>query len=379
MNNESLSLYIHIPFCASHCHYCAFYSEVVQREAYEEYVQAICRELRMQAELYRDRQIVSIYFGGGTPSLLSVEQIARILDTCSRVFSFAEQVEITLEANPADRDGDDYRGYALAGINRLSLGVQTFADHLLLRLGRRHSSAQAQQSIRRAYRNGLHNISLDLMYGIPDQTPEDLAKSLDLVVHLPIQHVSVYGLSIEENTVFGGLWQRGALSLPDEHEEWQMYRLLQRVLPHYGLQKYEISNFARPGYESRHNLRYWQYLPYLGIGAGATGCIGGIRKTHAPAWQQYVEESRSGRFTYVEEEVLARATQQAEFCMLGLRMRTGIDAQAYHELFGESIEVRYGSLLTTLTREGWLQKNERGWQPTESGWALANQVMQQFL
>ncbi|MCI5837271.1 MAG: radical SAM family heme chaperone HemW [Veillonellaceae bacterium] len=372
-------VYMHIPFCATHCHYCSFYSEVVRPASYDAYVRELAGEIRQAGERDGRPPIDSIYFGGGTPSLLGAERIECLLAECRAAFTLLPASEITLEMNPTAQEAADLQAFREAGINRLSIGVQAFQDHLLQRLGRTHSAAEAKKVLRLAGRSGFRSLSLDLMYGLPGQTVRDFEKSLLTAVHLPVQHISVYGLSVDEGTHFGALAARGQLHMPTETEEWQMYRAMNRITANYGFQRYELSNFCRPGHAAVHNTKYWRGAPYYGFGAGAVGCRNGLRTTHAADWRRYVQHAEAGDYRPVECEVLSPEVCMEEYCFLHLRLREGICTADFKRRFGKEFESMYGSVCRSLLERRLLRRTAQGVALTAKGAALANPVMAEFM
>ena len=377
MNNKTLGLYIHIPFCRSKCGYCDFYSLAGKTD--ERYVQALCEEIRLRSPQFRNRICDSVYFGGGTPSMLSPESLWVIMDTLHQCFSIDRQAEITMEMNPCDMTADYLSAVKGMGINRVSAGVQTNNDTLLSFLGRRHTASEAAAASRRAYRAGIHNISLDLMYELPGQTVKDFEKSLLWAVHLPVNHMSVYSLIIEEGTRFGQLMKKGLLQRPDELESWQMYQAMCRILPHYGLERYEISSFARKGYRSRHNMKYWRLDDYLGLGPAACSRIGHMRFEDVPGIRQYIRALLSGQLPPEEKTELSVYEEIEEYCFMHLRMREGFSRKAFEERYGNPLETYYKDTVEVLKRQKLLREDEGMIHMTPHGAAIGNYVFEQFL
>ncbi len=375
----TVGVYIHIPFCESHCYYCAFYSAVERADVYDTYLDALLREMEARAEDIAAATVDSIYLGGGTPSLFGPERIGELLAACRRFFTVSADCEVTMEANPASLSVDDYRRYCHGGVNRLSLGVQSFSDRHLQRAGRLHTAHEARQAVQRAYRAGLTNISIDLMYGLPAQSSASFQHSLLTAVHLPVSHISVYGLTVEEGTYFGRLQQQGRLQLPSETEEWRMYQDMCRILPHYGFDRYEIANFARNGKRSRHNQKYWHYMPYLGLGAAATSFLGRQRRTNIADWKQYVAGTARYSSPY-ETETLTEEQLAEEYVFMHLRTRKGVDTVAFARRFGISFCDFYPpSVAAGLQAEGLLTQIGSTLRLTPRGMALANRVMAKFI
>lgn len=295
---KNFGIYIHIPFCRQKCFYCDFTSfraDQLDKKIYQHYTDALCQEMALYQELFPDICIDTIYFGGGTPSIMPQEFIQRILTQLQQLFFVKEDAEITLEANPGTVSMQKLTVYKQTGINRLSIGVQAVQDELLQRIGRIHTIEMAEQAVREAHDAGFKNISVDLIYALPGQTLPMLKESIAWALAQSIQHISLYGLQIEDGTVFGRLYDAGKLTLPDEDTAEAMYDFLVNTLPEHGYRRYEISNFALPGCESRHNLRYWHDMPYLGFGAAAHGYYGRTRTQNPADLKTYLERCAAHR------------------------------------------------------------------------------------
>ncbi|MBQ8960000.1 MAG: radical SAM family heme chaperone HemW [Ruminococcus sp.] len=319
---SSLGLYFHVPFCGRKCGYCDFYSVCYRKEQAELYIQAVLRNIRHYSDLSRCTD--TVYFGGGTPSLLSPEQLSMILDEVRRCFRLSENAEITLEANPSTLTAEKLEKLRKIGVNRLSIGVQSFCDEELKVLGRTHTAARAEQAVREAARAGFGNISCDLMLGLPGQDARSLTRSVGKMAELPIQHVSAYILKIEAGTPFD--CQQIRSSLPDEDAQSELYLRAVEMLENAGFSQYEVSNFARPGFESRHNCRYWKCQDYIGIGPAAHSCFGGVRFAAEPDLQRFAE-SPVQPVTVTDD----RPCGFEEQAMLRLRLREGLDLTKFPE------------------------------------------------
>ncbi len=372
-----IGLYIHIPYCVSRCRYCGFYSTTGAPT--ETYIDALLREAAMQKEEIGERSADTVYLGGGTPSRLPISFLARLLEGLDALFPFTSDAEITMEMNPSDMRADYLSATRALGVNRLSVGVQSFHDKLLAAIGRRHMAAEAKDAVRRAHRAGFGNISIDLMYELPGQTVRDFETSLLRAAHLPITHISVYSLILEDGTTFAKLAKKGKLPRPTEEESFAMYRAMERILPHYGFRRYEISAFARPGAESRHNRKYWKLDDYLGLGPAAASRIAHTRRTNRPDLPTYLEVLSKGKLSPAETEPLTREEEIEEYCFLHLRMREGIDKKDYETRYGESIETRYGAVILDLAKKGLIQETEDRIALTRRGVVLGNTVFEAFL
>ncbi len=367
-------VYVHLPFCIKKCAYCDFVSyENCLAEA-PDYITAVLAE----AEAYRGLAVDTIYIGGGTPTALPTEQLVRLLSGLFAVFCVDSHAEITVEANPGTADRHKFNVLAAAGVNRLSLGVQSFCDDELAALGRIHSAEEAQQAIYEAYAAGIQNLSLDLMFSIPLQTSASWLTSLQTAIQLPISHISCYSLTICDDTPFGAMVAAGQLSEPDDETDRRFYRDLCMFLKQNGLERYEISNFARPGYEARHNTKYWRHIPYIGLGAAAHSF-----------WQERRFENPAQPAAYYDVvyngaarpgESLTREDAMSEFMFLGLRLtQEGVSPKTFEECFGVSLQSVYGAQLEKLLRLGLLTHKGENFCLTDRGIDISNQVFCEFV
>lgn len=323
---KTTGLYLHIPFCKSKCRYCDFCSfPSAKQSAIEPYVNALCEEIKAYGDIghphtkaVREQTVDTVYFGGGTPTLLSPEQFTKILKTARQIFSVAEDAEITAECNPATADADYFQALRAAGINRLSIGAQSMQDNELRRLGRLHTADDVRKTVADARAAGFDNLSLDLMFGIPEQTEESFIGTLREVLALSPEHLSVYGLQIEEGTYF--FRHQNELPLPDEDAERAMYMKAIRILKENVIAQYEISNFAKQGFESRHNLRYWLRKDYIGFGLAAHSCLAATRFSNTENMEQYLAGNRRNEY-----ETVSRNDILCETVMLGMRLCQGVD------------------------------------------------------
>ena len=367
-------VYIHIPFCKSKCNYCAFNSKTSTDGERGAYVDALIDEIKNFAQIYT---LTSIYFGGGTPTILTLNRLEKIFNAVTEKFNVESSAEITIEANPGTVDEKFLRGLKSIGFNRLSLGAQSFNDALLKILGRIHTSKVAVETIKTA-RKIFDNVSVDLMYGLPRQTLADVKFDVELVTDLNVNHVSIYGLEVEENTKFFRLNEIGKLNLPDENICGDMYDYITEELPKRGYNRYEVSNFAKSGFESRHNIGYWTGEKYFGFGAGAHSYNGKIRTSNIAAVDEYVKKIRAGRDVSTLEEVVTESAAMEEFCFLGLRMTCGIDAEIFYERFNKNIFDVYGSVIEKNVRQGLLEVGEKILL-TKRGMKVGNVVFADFL
>lgn len=365
----ALGLYIHIPFCKAKCAYCDFYSLAHSEEKMDAYMAALLRHLEEVAPRAAGMQVDTVYFGGGTPSYLGAARLCRILQTVLRRYDVARDAEITLEANP-DSAGDwkELRRLRRAGFNRLSLGVQSTDDALLRRIGRIHTYEQVQQAVTAARKAKFTDLSLDLIYGLPGQTMEDWQRTLADAVALGPEHLSCYGLKLEEGTP---LWQqRQTLTLPDDDAQADMYLYTVAALGEMGYEQYEISNFAKPSKASRHNLKYWRMEEYAGFGPGAHSDFGGVRYGYVRDIDSYI----AGRLVLSESETDSTLARDYEYVMLSLRTAAGIDRQTFEKRYRQRFQPME-ALFEQYEKAGLASRTEGGWRLTPKGFLVSNSII----
>lgn len=365
----TLGLYIHIPFCKAKCAYCDFYSLAHSEEKMDAYMAALLRHLEEVAPRAAGMQVDTVYFGGGTPSYLGAARLCRILQTVLRRYDVARDAEITLEANP-DSAGDwkELRRLRRAGFNRLSLGVQSTDDALLRRIGRVHTYEQVQQAVMAARKAKFTDLSLDLIYGLPGQTMEDWQRTLADAVALGPEHLSCYGLKLEEGTP---LWQqRQTLTLPDDDAQADMYLYTVAALGEMGYEQYEISNFAKPGKASRHNLKYWRMEEYAGFGPGAHSDFGGVRYGYVRDVDSYI----AGKLVLSESENDSTLARDYEYVMLSLRTAAGIDRQTFEKRYRQRFQPME-ALFEQYEKAGLALPTEGGWRLTPKGFLVSNSII----
>ncbi|GAB2703740.1 radical SAM family heme chaperone HemW [Paenibacillus thermoaerophilus] len=374
------AVYIHIPFCTNKCHYCDFNSYVLKGQPVDGYLRALDREMELTAARTPPKGVSTIFVGGGTPTVLTPPQMARFLASVANRFGDREpDLEFTMEANPGTTDPDKLAVMREGGVNRISFGVQSFDNGLLSVIGRIHNTDDVYRSIEWARAAGFDNLSIDLMFGLPNQTIEQLDRSIDAALALELPHYSVYGLKVEENTLFHTLYNRGQLPLPSEETELAMYVRLMERMREAGYVQYEVSNFAKPGYESRHNMTYWRNLPYYGLGAGAHGYVGGIRHVNVKGIADYIAAAETGRFR-IEEELVSDEEAMEDFMMVGFRMLSGVRRSDFAAQFpGRSLDEAFGPSLEKLLREELIEPCEDGYRLTQRGLLLGNEVFGEFL
>lgn len=371
-----IGLYIHIPFCVHKCLYCDFPSYGGVCQYIPGYVEALCREIRAFSP--KGLQADTVYVGGGTPSLLSVSQLSQIMDALQQTFSLTGDAEITLEANPDSMDASYAAAIASLGINRVSLGIQSFDDRMLRFLGRVHTAAAGRQAVEDVWRGGIQNISIDLMYSLPHQTQAMVQQDMEMLSALPVCHASIYSLIVEEHTPLWAGLQRRAFSLPAADDVEAMGRVIHETMHRLGYEHYEISSYARPGRRSRHNCKYWQYVPYIGFGVSAHSFYQQTRWANIANIPAYIR--RAGRGSVTAERVpIDEKRAQEDYCFLALRMHDGISYTAFENQFGTTIEREFGPVLTRLFQQKLLEKTKDGCCLSDLGLGYGNYVFSQFI
>lgn len=373
------AVYVHIPFCKHKCFYCDFNTYAVQGQPVWDYLHALESEIRQTVEQVPPGQIESIFVGGGTPTILDTEQMSFLLDRLKQAFpDRSPSMEFTMEANPGTTAPDKLQVMREGGVNRISFGVQSFQNELLEAIGRIHRVDEVYQSIEWAREAGFDNLSIDLMFGLPRQTLDDIEQSVDKALSLKLPHYSLYSLKVEEHTLFHTLYEQNRLPLPEEEEELAMYRLIMERLIASGYQQYEISNFALPGRASRHNIGYWRNQSYYGLGAGAHGYVQGRRHVNVKAVQAYIAAANAGLPIHEQWEV-SREEAMEDFMMVGLRMNEGVSQKAFIEQFGMRLEEGFAQQLADCVRKGLLEQTAEGYRLTAVGRELGNEVFASFI
>ena len=407
MNKKKLEIYVHIPFCAKKCAYCDFLSFPGNMRMRREYTDKLLEEIRIQSSFVREYQIDTIFLGGGTPSILDAADITAIMGALKEHYDIAPDAEVTIEVNPGTVKMEGLAAYREAGINRVSMGLQSADDTELRYLGRIHTYDEFLKSFQRVRMAGFTNVNVDLISAIPGQTPESWRNTLKKTAMLKPEHISAYSLIVEAGTPFA---QR-ELKLPGEDEEYQMYEDTADILKRYGFEQYEISNYAKNGYECRHNIGYWKRTEYLGLGLGAASlvdeelwkCLCGeetsgsseregmdgteycsleqreYRFCNTRNLQEYLENSRKPRIIRRDVAALSEKEQQEEFMFLGLRMTKGISVQEFRGRFGKEIEEIYGKVLKKYEAMGFLEESGGFWRFTRKGIHVSNHILSDFL
>ena len=380
--DNNFGVYIHIPFCKQKCFYCDFPSFAGRERFIDSYLAALGRELELAAEKYGEQgrlKPATVYVGGGTPSLLALNQMEGLFAAIDKHINLDFVDEFTIEANPGTLTVDKLRLMKATGVNRLSIGVQSLDDDCLKTIGRIHTAQEVVESVRMAQEKGFDNISIDLMYGLPGQTMETLKASVEKALTLDVQHISIYGLQLEEGTVFSRQQEMGKLQLPDDEQVEIMYDYITEVLPLNGYTRYEISNYALPGFESKHNCLYWQDVSYLGFGAGAHSYWQGSRYENPADIEQYISRISGGEILGYMEEQVGEKEHMEEFCFLGLRMTSGIKKGKFKEVFNKDIHEVFGETIKEMKGKALLEETNTSLRLTKLGTKYGNVVFGGFI
>ena len=374
MQKKPTSAYVHIPFCTQICYYCDFSKVFIKNQPVDSYLEHLLEEFRS----YDIQKLRTLYIGGGTPTALSAPQLEVLLDGLTKNLDLSVLEELTIEANPGDLDADKIAVLKNSAVNRVSLGVQTFDDKMLKKIGRSHLEKDIYENIDRLKLAGFDNISIDLIYALPGQTMEQVKENVAKAIGLDIPHMSLYSLILENHTVFMNRMRRGKLPLPKEELEAEMFEYIIEELERAGFEHYEISNFSKPSFESRHNLMYWDNAEYYGIGAGASGYVNGIRyKNHGPI-RHYLSAVEEGN-ARITEEHLSQKEQMEEEMFLGLRKKSGVSMVRFEEKFGRSFDGLYGEIVKDLVQQGLMQIEGDRVRMTKRGLFLGDTVAERFI
>jgi oxygen-independent coproporphyrinogen-3 oxidase len=361
-----LGIYIHIPFCVRKCKYCDFLSGPANEDTQKKYAEMLLEEIKQYKDLLKKRETETIFFGGGTPSILSGEEIAKILEKLREFGNISKTAEISIEANPGTVTEDKLLHWKKAGVNRISFGLQSANNEELKKLGRIHTWEAFEENYKLARNCGFENINVDLMSALPGQTVDTWKKTMEKVIGLNPEHISAYSLIIEEGTPFYDAYADHPELLPSEEDEREMYYETKRFLASKGYERYEISNYAKKGYECKHNLSYWERVDYLGLGLGAASLLGNVRKSNQTELSEYIKGNFAG-----EEEILDETAAMEEYFFLGLRKMQGVDWTPYKE--------QYAAVVEKLTAEGLLEQEGETVRLTEVGIDVSNYVLSEFL
>lgn len=373
------SAYLHIPFCEQICHYCDFNKVLLKNQPVDTYLTAIEQEMLLTMNEFPAGELKTIFVGGGTPTALTEQQLYRFCDSINKILPKGKELEYTFEANPGDLTTEKLQILKEAGVNRISLGVQTFNDELLKKIGRVHRAKDVLRSISEIKKMGFKNISIDLIFSLPGQTMEDFQDTLKEAFALDIPHFSAYSLIIEPKTVFYNLIKKGNLSVPGEDVEADMYELIMEEMDRHGYIQYEISNFSMPGFESKHNLTYWNNEEYYGLGAGAHSYVYGFRRSNIGTLKRYIECAEKGSLPLFDEHQVTNAEQMEEEMFLGLRKTAGVSIPHFIQKFGKSPIELFSHQIDDLVQNNLLEVKSESIKLTKKGRLLGNEVFQSFL
>ena len=377
-----MGLYVHIPFCKQKCMYCDFPAYQNLQDYYETYVYALVQEMDLWVSEHPEskaKPIDTIYFGGGTPTELSIQQLQMIVDKIKSTFTIDENCHMTIESNPGEVDLQYLTKLVKLGFNRISFGVQTFDDKALTMLHRSHDGEKAIQAVYDAKEAGFTDINIDLIYGLPRQTLEDIQHNLNIVKDLPINHISTYGLQVEVGTYLYHLVQKNLISIPSESIDESMYDTMMAGLKELGFERYEISNFGKGNSYSRHNLKYWHYIDYLGFGAGAHSFYDGIRRSNNRNVMPYIQSVDRYIMPTIDTETITVERAQEDFCFLALRTKWGLDEQKFEDRFGVSVHNLFGNILEDLVTKCLLEYQNGSYHLSSEGAKHGNYVFSQFI
>ena len=374
MQKKPTSAYVHIPFCTQICYYCDFSKVFIKNQPVDSYLEHLLQEFHS----YDIQKLRTLYIGGGTPTALSASQLKVLLEGLTKNLDLSMLEELTIEANPGDLDADKIAVLQNSAVNRVSLGVQTFDDKMLKKIGRSHTEKDIYENIDRLKLAGFDNISIDLIYALPGQTMDQVKDNVAKAIALDIPHMSLYSLILENHTVFMNRMRRGKLPLPKEEVEAEMFEYIIAELEKAGFEHYEISNFSKLGFESRHNLMYWDNAEYYGIGAGASGYVDGVRyKNHGPI-RHYLKAVEEGS-ARINEEHLSQREQMEEEMFLGLRKKSGVSMARFEEKFERSFQELYGEIVKDLIQQGLMQLDGDRVRMTKRGLFLGDTVAERFI
>ena len=377
MKTNKISIYIHIPFCESRCHYCDFCSSLLAKSNVEKYFEYLRKEIKLQEDFLRDKIIDTVFIGGGTPSSVVPKFIKEIMEDLS-AFKFSKESEVTIESNPNSLTLEKAKTYFSSGINRISIGAQSFNEEILKKIGRIHKKDDIYGAIENARSAGFENINLDLMLALPGQKFSDIEESINEVEKLNLPHISYYSLILEEGTKLYRDHEKSPLAFPNEDEDRKMYHCVFNELEKIGLKQYEISNFAKEGYECRHNMSYWKLRDYISFGLSASSNIGNLRYTNFYDFKDYYKALDKNKNPIVFSENLNKTDRMNEFVMMGLRLNSGVDIDEFNEKFNENFLKIYEQEIEKNLKSGLIILDENNLKLTEKGRDLSNQVELDF-
>ncbi|GAA2903343.1 radical SAM family heme chaperone HemW [Enterococcus pseudoavium] len=375
---QSTSAYVHIPFCEHICYYCDFNKVFLEGQPVDEYIEALLKEAKLALLEHPVDKMETLYVGGGTPTSLNAAQLERLLSGLREILPY-QNGEFTVEANPGDLTADKLAVMKNFGVNRLSMGVQTFDDRLLKKIGRKHTAQDVYDTIRLLEEKDFQNVTIDLIYALPGQTLESFRDTVTRALALDLPHYALYSLILENQTMFMNWVRRGKMQLPEQELEAQMYAETIDAMEKAGRKQYEISNFAKPGFESQHNLVYWNNQNYFGLGAGASGYLDNRRYKNRGPIQHYLKALKEERLPLLEEEFLSQAEQIEEEMFLGLRKIVGVNKAEFEARFGQSLSAVYGQVIQQLKTRGLITETDSRVALTREGLFRGNDVFAEFL
>ncbi len=375
---KKLGIYIHIPFCMSKCFYCDFNSYANKLYLVDKYIECLIKEIYMHKEKMQEYIVDTIFIGGGTPSVIPQKHIYNILDNIYKLCKIEDNNEITIEANPKTLDASKLKVYKSTGINRISMGLQSCNDRLLKKIGRIHTAEDFFETYQLIKDVGFNNINADLMFNLPTQTLDDVISSIENIACLDIKHISFYSLKLEKGTIFYDKYYNDNKEMPDEDTEREMYHKGIEILNKYGYKHYEISNFAKEGFESKHNIKYWEVNPYLGIGLGSHSNMNKTRWNNYEKFQDYFQSMEKDISPIQDKEHIDKAMEMAEYAILGLRLKKGISKKNFKQRFGYELENVFGEKINKFEKQGLLKSKDRVFL-TNKGIDLSNIVFMEFL
>lgn len=377
-NNSDAALYVHIPFCKHKCIYCDFYS-IITSDNIDNFLSALKKEIKAYSHIYnKDFNFRSVFFGGGTPSIMPVEYIGQIIAELKKYFNVSADAEVTLETNPGTVDFEKLKGFLSVGVNRLSVGIQSFDEEDLKFLTRIHTKEEAISTIYNARDAGFNNINLDLIFNLPGQSKEKWKANLEEAVSLPVTHISAYSLILEHGTILNKMVLDGKVKVEDADFDAELYLFTINFLHNYGFKQYEVSNFGKPGFECRHNLAYWQYKNYIGFGPSAHSFVNSKRWWNYTSLKRYISEIEKNGTASASSEQLTDEEMLEEFVMLSLRSR-GLDTAMLEEMFGIELLTRNNNYLNTLVNKELLIRKDNLYSLTPGGYAVCDEIVANLL
>lgn len=375
---QSTSAYVHIPFCEHICYYCDFNKVFLEGQPVDEYIEALLKEARLSLIKNPVKNMETLYVGGGTPTSLNASQLDRLLSGLREILPYNEG-EFTVEANPGDLSGEKLDVMKNYGVNRLSMGVQTFDDRLLKKIGRKHTAKDVYDTVRLLEEKDFSNVTIDLIYALPGQSLESFRDTVERALALDLPHYALYSLILENQTMFMNWVRRGKMQLPEQELEAQMYAETIEAMEKAGRMQYEISNFAKPGFESQHNLVYWNNQNYFGLGAGASGYLENRRYKNRGPIQHYMRALTDNQLPILEEERLSQKEQIEEEMFLGLRKISGVDKTVFESRFDQKLTDVYGDVIEKLKQQKLIAETDSRVRLTKTGLFRGNDVFEKFL